>query len=103
MTRTALALSALLSLAACADEDPKSAYPDASSLYRIEGADLFCDGGEVWRVEPETPPHLSVICAWTCLAVDGRDVTRVDVTFRRDADGAPWRQSFVGWNFGTCD
>jgi hypothetical protein len=102
MIRTALALAALLAVSGCS-QDPESAFPDASDLYRIEGADVFCDGGTVWYTEPEAPPYLAVACAWECLVVEGRDVRRVDVAFRRDGISEPWRVTLTGWYFGVCD
>lgn len=95
MPRAALVAVALF-LAACSAED-ESNFPDPSGLYRIEADGPVCDGGSVAYPDAET-----ATCTRECLDVDGRDVRRVDLTFRRELD-APWRLAFAAWDFGVCD
>jgi hypothetical protein len=97
-----IVLAVAVAMAGCDVEDPNSAFPDPGGLYSIEEAGPVVPGGAVWWTEPAVEPYLAETFARECFQYEGRDVQRVDLTFRRDSDVAPWRHTFTNWAMGAC-
>jgi hypothetical protein len=99
MRTLALAVAAAATLAGCAPEKPGLLdYPDFRGLYDASGADVSCPGAT--RIDAQAT---FTECEWTCLLVDGKDVSRVRADFKRESTAAPWAVDIIMFEYGLCE
>lgn len=101
MMKTALAVAAALTLAACSPEDDVPDWPRVELLYAA-GADVTCDGTSHQGGTPEGGPFTSYECAWEKVLVEGEPACWALVEFERASEGAPWGVTALRRSSATC-
>jgi hypothetical protein len=95
-----LAAALVLGMMGCAEEE--QVYPDPRGLYVVTGTEVACPSAVAVEEIPVDAPTV-LVCTWTCLAVDSKDVREVTLEFHRETPAQPWGAPFAMWSFGVCE
>src|SRR5512133_2199668 len=97
--RTAALVLVVALLAACEQDPGLKAYPDASTLYDVSGAEVVCRGPSAASGDPA---GTDAACEWSCISVDGQAVRWMRVDFSRASAAEPWAVKWTTYDMGAC-